>query len=111
MTDPRNDLVEGLLQEHFSGPIADDGFSMQVMERLPRRSRFAAWPAALGALVGLLACGFCLSVVLPQTSWHGWLDGRLSSSEINLIVAAAGMSLLGMAWMLAEADAPSEKMP
>ena len=34
MTDPRNDLVEDLLQERFQGPVADDGFSMRVMEHL-----------------------------------------------------------------------------
>ena len=52
MTDPRNDLVEDLLQERFQGPVADDGFSMRVMEHLPHRSRFAGWPVALGSSGG-----------------------------------------------------------
>jgi hypothetical protein len=109
MTDPKYDPIENLLQERFQGPVADDGFSTKVMQRLPRRSRFDGWPAALGALSGLLACGFCLrSAALPQIGWHNWLYVRLSSSEITLIVAAAGTSLLGMALMMAEADDPSD---
>ena len=41
---------------------------------------------------------------LWRAAWHGWLVGEWSNSSIIMLSRMAGMSLLALAWTLAEAD-------
>jgi len=98
-----HDSIEALLRRQFEGPVADDGFSERVMQRLPPRPRHVSWPLWLGVLVGAAACGICLArVPLLHAGWRDWLAGELSPSAIGMALAMALMSVLALGWGLAE---------
>ena len=99
-----NDL-DALLRQAFDGPVPDAGFSDRVLRTLPRRRRWSAWPLATGVLVGAALCSLSLSgSALWRAAWHGWLAGERSTSILIVLAMMAGMSLLALAWSLAEAD-------
>jgi hypothetical protein len=100
-----NDGVEDFLREQFEGPVPDDGFCDRVMERVPARRRRHAWPLAAGISAGGTLCWLSLhSVPFLRSGWHDWLSGELSAPAITLLATMASISLLAVAWSVAEAD-------
>ncbi|WP_018973022.1 hypothetical protein [Rudaea cellulosilytica] len=105
MNSIHDDDIDALLRQSFDGPIADDGFCDRVMQQLSRRRRPSAWPLAAGVLVGAAMCSLSLfTSPLWRAAWHGWLVGEWSNSSIIMLSIMAVMSLLALAWTLAEAD-------
>ena len=102
--DTNDDAIDALLRKQFDGPVPDDGFCDRVMAELPARPRRTAWPLALGALTGVVACGWSLwSAPLAHAALRDWLAGQASAPAVALMAAMLGMSVLAAAWTLAEA--------
>ncbi|MGC1547513.1 MAG: hypothetical protein WA777_03215 [Rhodanobacter sp.] len=105
MSHIHDDAIDALLRKQFDGPVADDGFSERVMQRLPPRRRRAVWPLWAGTLVG---AGVCWLSLLPtpllHVGWQDWMHGELSAPAIILLLAVAGLSLLAFCWAAMEAD-------
>lgn len=98
-----HDDIEALLRRQFAGPVADDGFSEQVMQQLPLRRPRASWPLWLGVLIGALACWLCLvGVPLLHAGWRDWRAGELSMPVIGMWLMSAAMALLALGWGLVE---------
>ena len=105
MSEPENDAVEALLREGFEGPVPDEGFCDDVMQRLPPRRRRHVWPLAAGLAAGAVVCWLSLqSVPLVRTGWRDRLSGEISAQALTLLLVMAGISLLALAWTVAEAD-------
>lgn len=99
------DAIETLLREQFDGPVGDGGFSGQVMQRLPRRRRRIAWPLWGGVLAGVAACWLALLFSpLMRAGWRDWAGGHWTAPAIAVLAAMLGMTLLALAWGVAEAD-------
>lgn len=104
MNQSRDDAIEALLRKQFDGPVADEGFSQRLMQRLPRRRR-ATWPLWGGVVAGAVACWLALlSSPLLQTGWREWVSGESSAPAITVMLAMLGMALLALAWGVAEAS-------
>ena len=104
MSEPQDDAVDALLRAHFEGPVPDAGFSAGVMHRLPPRRRHV-WPLAVGLVAGAAVCWLSLqSAPLVRAGWRDWLSGDLSAPALTLLLVMAGLSLLTLAWTIAEAD-------
>ena len=109
MNDEAEDAVDALLRENFEGPVADDGFCASVMDRLPARRRRNQWPMVAGILAGVATCWFSLwSAPLASDGWRDWLSGAPSAATMTLFVAMISMTVLALAWTIAEADDRSE---
>jgi hypothetical protein len=105
MNPRHHDDIDELLRQSFDGPVPDAGFSDRVMRRLPPRRRPSRWPLAAGLFAGAVACSLNLSASpLWRAAWQGWLAGDGSMATVIVLAAMAGMSLLALGWMLAEAD-------
>ena len=106
MNPRHDDDLDALLRQSFDGPTADGGFSEGVMRRLPpRRRRPSLWPLAAGILVGTVLCALSLSgSSLWNAAWRGWRVGDGSGATLIVLSTMAAMSLLALAWTLAEAD-------
>lgn len=105
MNHPHDDAIEALLRKQFDGPVPDDGFSEQVMQRLPPRRRRIAWPLWAGVLAGAGTCWMSLlSAPLVHVGWQDWSAGELTAPGIALLLAMVGMSLLASWWSMTEAD-------
>jgi hypothetical protein len=105
MSEPQDDAVEALLRAHFEGPVPDAGFSADIMHRLPPRRRRHMWPLAVGLVTGAAVCWLSLqSVPLVRVGWRDWLSGQLSAPALTLLLVMASLSLLTLAWTIAEAD-------
>lgn len=105
MNEERDDAIEALLRRQFHGPVADEGFSARIVQRLPRRRRRAAWPLGAGLLAGVAACWAVLrSSPLLVAGWHDYAGGHWSTAAIAVSAAMLGMTLLALAWSVAEAD-------
>ena len=103
MNEAHDEEIEALLRRQFEGPVADDGFSEQVMRHLPPRRRRAAWPLQLGGLVGAAACWFSLAnVPMLKVGWRDSLAGHLSAPAIGMWLAMAVLAMLALGWSLAE---------
>lgn len=101
----RDDDIDALLRRSFDGPAPDAGFSDRVMRQLPPRRRRSAWPLVTGLFVGAVLCSLSLCTSsLWHAAWSGLRAGEWSSSTVILLSAMAGMSLLALAWSLAEAE-------
>jgi len=107
MSNVRDDDIEALLRRNFEGPVADEGFSDKVMQRLPPRRRRMAWPLLAGVLAGVGGCAFSLlRSPLLSDGLRDWLHGEWSSMPaMALLLAATGMTLLACWWSAAEAEA------
>lgn len=106
MSEHKDDAVDALLLAQFEGPVPDEGFCDDMMERLPaRRRRYVWWPLAAGLAAGAALCFLTLqSAPLMRTGLRDWLSGQLSAPELMLLVTMGGISLLALAWTTAEAD-------
>jgi hypothetical protein len=105
MSEREDDAVDALLLERFEGPVPDEGFCADVMQRLPLGRRRPAWPLAAGIVAGAAVCWLSLlSSPLVRIGWRDWLSGELSAPAITLLLVMAGISLLTLAWTMAEAD-------
>jgi len=105
MNPSRDDAIESLLRSQFDGPVRDEGFSEQLMQRLPHRRRRVAWPVWGGMLVGAAACWLALlPSPLVDAGWHDWAGGHWTASAVAVLAAMLGMALLALAWGVAEAD-------
>lgn len=103
MNHERDDAIEALLRKQFDGPVADEGFSQRLMQRLPRRR--ATLPLWLGIVAGVVACWLALlSSPLLQTGWADWMHGDWSASAISMLLVALGMAILALAWGVAEIE-------
>jgi hypothetical protein len=104
MNDKIDDAIERLLREAAPDPVADEGFCADLIERLPPHRPRAKWPLAVGIVAGMLACWFSVgSAQVSLAGWHDLLSGDLTSSALVLLISATGLSLLTLAWTLAEA--------
>jgi uncharacterized membrane protein len=100
-----HDDIDALLRQSFDGPAPDAGFSDRVMRQLPPRRRRSAWPLVTGVLVGALLCALSLlDSPLWHAAWQGGRAGEWSASTLLILSIMAAMSLLALAWSLAEAD-------
>jgi hypothetical protein len=105
MSEREDDAVEALLRARFEGPVPDEGFCDDVMHRLPLRRRRHVWPLAVGLGTGAAVCWLSLqSVPLVRVGWRDWLSGEFSAPALTLLLVMAGISLLTLAWTIAEAD-------
>lgn len=105
MTDEMEDAIDVLLREQFEGLVPDDGFCERVIEQLPARQRRVDWPLVAGTLAGAAMCWFSLwSAPITYVAWRDWLSGELSASAITLFISMMGVSILALAWTIAEAD-------
>lgn len=106
MSDMHDNDIEALLRRNFDGPVADDGFSEKVMQRLPARRR-ARWPLLGGVLAGVVGCALCLlRSSLLSDGLRDWLRGDWHSTPaMVLLLAMAGMTLLACWWGVVEAEA------
>jgi len=105
MSHQHDDEIEALLRKQFDGPVANEGFSERVMQRLPPRRRRMAWPMWTGVVIGTGACWLSLlSTPLLHVGWRDWMGGELSPPAITLLLVIAGMSLLASWWSVTEAD-------
>jgi hypothetical protein len=105
MNDDLDAAVDRLLRDHAPVPVADAGFCNDLLDRLPPRRPRAQWPLGIGVAAGALACWFSMqSAQVALAGWHDWLSGNLTASTLLLAGSAAGLSLLAMAWALAEAQ-------
>ena len=103
MNESHDDTIDALLRRQFEGPVADEGFSERIMQRLPSRRRRATWPLWAGVIMGMAACWICMdSVPLLHAGWQDWLAGEPSKSAIWLWLIMAVMSLLALVWGLLE---------
>ncbi|HEY2344875.1 MAG TPA: hypothetical protein VGH80_03210 [Xanthomonadaceae bacterium] len=94
-----------LLRRSFDGPTPDAGFSDRVMQQIPARRSRSAWPLAAGVFAGFVLCWLSLfQSPLWRTAWHDWFAGAWSATAIIPLAIMAGLSLLALAWTLAEAD-------
>ena len=111
MSISEDDTIDRLLREQFEGPVPDDGFCGHVMQRLPARRRRSAWPLALGITAGGVLCWLSLlATPLLRAGWHDWLSGQFSAPAVLLLATMAGMSLLALTWVIAEADERPHEM-
>lgn len=105
MSEREDDAVDALLLEKFEGPVPDEGFCDDVMRRLPPRHRRHAWPLAAGIVAGAMVCWLSLqSTPLVRIGWRDLLSGEFSAPAFTLLLVMAGLSLLTLAWTIAEAD-------
>lgn len=105
MNHERDDAIETLLRKQFDGPVRDAGFSERLMQRLPQRRRRVAWPSWAGALAGVAACWLALwPSPLLRRGWQDWVGGDWSAAGIVMLATLAVMTLLALAWSVAEAD-------
>lgn len=105
MNEEIDNAIECLMRDHAPGPVADDGFCADLINRLPPRRPRAKWPIAVGVVAGALACWFSMrSAQVVLAGWHDWLSGDLTSSALALFASVAGLSLLALAWTLDEAQ-------
>lgn len=105
MNDKIDDAIDRLLRDSAPDPVVDEGFCAVLIERLPPRRPRANWPLAFGVAVGALACWFSMrSAQVALAGWHDWLSGDLTSTALVLLASVAGLSLLALAWTLAEAQ-------
>lgn len=105
MNDPSDAAIETLLRKQFDGPVADDGFSDQVMRRLPPRRRRKVWPVWGGLIAGIVACWLgLLRAQLLFAGWSGWQSGAWSTPAVALMLVTAAISLLALCWGVGEPD-------
>lgn len=105
MNPSRDDAIEALLRKQFDGAVRDDGFSDRLMQRLPQRRRRVAWPSWAGVLAGAVACWLALwPSPLLRNGWQDWVGGHWSAAGIVMLATLAVMTLLALAWSVAEAD-------
>ncbi|HET7161602.1 MAG TPA: hypothetical protein VFI32_02915 [Rhodanobacteraceae bacterium] len=105
MNQSQDDAIEALLRTQFDGPVLDEGFSRQVMQRLPQRRRRVTWPLWGGVLAGVGACWAALLFSpLLRVGWTDWASGHWSAAAITLSLAMLGMAMLAFAWGVTEAD-------
>ena len=105
MNENMDDLIDTMLRERFEGPVRADGFCERVMDKLPTRRRRSAWPLVAGVIAGAAACGVSLwSAPITQTGWRDWFSGELSASGVALLITMTGMTMLALAWAIAEMD-------
>lgn len=100
-----NESIETLLRRSFDGPVADDGFSEHVMQRLPARRVRRNWLLPAGIIAGTGACWIALtSTSLVRAAAHDWASGKPSTTTLVMLAAIAGMSLLASWWAMTEAE-------
>lgn len=100
-----DNTIEQLLREAAPDPVADEGFCADLIGRLPPRRARSEWPLAVGLIAGMLACWLTLrSAPVAAIGWQDWLAGDLTSAPLVLLVSAAGLGLLALAWTLVEAQ-------
>ena len=105
MNEHEDDAVDALLLAQFEGPVPDEGFCDDIMQRLPARRRRPVWPLAAGLAAGAVVGFLSLqSAPLMRTGLRDWLSGQLSAPALTLLLVMASISLLTLAWTLAEAD-------
>ncbi len=105
MSEPEHDAVEALLLAQFEGPVPDEGFCEDMMQHLPPRRRRHVWPLAMGLVIGAAVCWLSLqSTPLVRVGWRDFLSGEFSAPAFTLLLVMAGISLLTLAWVVAEAD-------
>ena len=102
MNQQNDDVIEALLRKQFDGPVPDDGFCDQVMQRLPLRRHRSFWPLAAGILTGMGACWLAMPPL--HIDWRQWMHGELSASILIVLLTTMGMSLLAAWWAVSEAD-------
>ena len=110
MSEHEDDAVDALLLAAFEGPMPDEGFCDNMMQRLPARRRYVWWPLAAGLAAGAALCFLTLqSAPLMRTGLRDWLSGQLSAPALTLLLVMAGISLLTLVWTMEEADATRMK--
>ena len=101
LSDPE---LDDLLRRAFAGPVADDGFSAQVVRTIAPSGRVGIWLPAMAALAGSLLAWFSL---LPSALWRHamseWLMGSMGASSATMCAVLFSMGLLGCIWALDEA--------
>lgn len=101
------DELETLLRECFDGPVADAGFSDRIIRSLPPRRRRILWPRWVGIAAGAIVCGLALArSPLLRAGWLDSVQGIWSAPAIALTTSTLLMSVLALAWAMAEADRP-----
>jgi hypothetical protein len=105
MNQSQDDAIEGLLRAQFDGPLRDEGFSGQVMHRLPqRRHGRITWPLWIGVVAGAATCWLALLPSrLLREGWQDWTGGHWSVTGLAMLSALVVMILLAFAWSVAEA--------
>jgi len=102
MSNNEHDEIDRLLREHSEGPVADAGFSAQVMRQLPPRRR-VRWPLWSGVLIGALGCFLSLAAApLLRTGVHDWIGGEPSLAALAAWATSLAIAWLALGWGMAE---------
>lgn len=105
MNSINDDDIDALLRRSFDGPAADDGFCDRVMQQLPPRRRHRTWPRVAGVMSGAVLGALSLyASPLWHSAWREWLVGQWSGSSLATLAMMTVMSLLALAWSLAETE-------
>lgn len=99
------DELGALLRKQFEGPVPDDGFTDQLMRRLPHHRRRAAWPLWAGVMAGTAtAWAALLPSPLLQLALRDSVQGNWSAASVSLTLVTLVMVLLASAWAVLETD-------
>lgn len=97
--------IDALLRDVYDEPVADDGFSAHVMQKIPMQRKTHHRYTLIAFVIGLLALMWqVLSSSLFETAWHDLAQAQFSVTLIVLFAVFFGASLLVSAWVLTEAE-------
>lgn len=98
--------LEDLLRRDFvASTVPDDGFSARVLRALPARRPRRRWLLPAAATAGLaLAWLSLLPAPLWQEATREWMSSKFQLSAWVVCALLLGVSLLGCAWALEEAE-------
>lgn len=101
----QHDPIEALLREQFNGPVADDGFTDQLMQHLPVQRQRVRWPLWIGMTLGALGGWLSIaSVPWLGSAWHALLHGHYTPAAMTLLICVAAITLIAGCWSLAESE-------
>ncbi|GGX21090.1 hypothetical protein [Undibacterium macrobrachii] len=105
MTHPVEPNIEALLSDAYDGPVADDGFSVRVMQKIPAQRKTHHSYSLIAFAAGLFALMWqVLSSSLFEKAWHDLAQAQFSVTVMVLFAVFFGASLLVSAWALTEAE-------
>lgn len=97
--------IDALLRDVFDGPVADDGFSVRVMQKIPTQRKTHHSYSLIAFAVGLFALMWqVLSSSVFEKAWHDLAQAQFSITVMVLFAVFFGASLLISAWVLTEAE-------
>lgn len=105
MNHPVEPNIDALLREVYDEPVADDGFSVRLMQKIPTQRRTQHRYTLIAFVIGLLALMWqVLSSSWFETARRDLAQAQFSVTLMVLFAVFFGASLLVSAWVLTEAE-------